>query len=89
MGASWGWDLPLILLIVVIHVFGLAFINYPVVRVLRRITRRRSFVPPSAVVMTVAILLATALHGIGAVAWAGAFRLLGGVPTTSLRCSIR
>jgi hypothetical protein len=51
MGASWGWDLPLILLIVVIHVFGLAFINYPVVRVLRRITRRRSFIPPSAVVI--------------------------------------
>jgi len=33
-----------------------------------------------AAVMAVAVLLATALHGMEAVAWAGAYRLLGAVP---------
>jgi hypothetical protein len=58
-GASWAWGLPLILLTVVIHVFGLALINDRVVHVLRR---------------------TTVLHGVEAVAWAGAYRLLGSVP---------
>ena len=79
-GASWAWGLPLILLTVVIHVFGLALINDQVVRVLGRTAKRRSFIPLFAGVMAVAVLLATALHGIEAVAWAGAFRLLGAVP---------
>jgi hypothetical protein len=79
-GASWAWGLPLILLTVVIHVFGLAIINARVVRVLGRTARRRSFIPLFAVVMAVAVLLATVLHGVEAVAWAGAYRLLGAVP---------
>ena len=33
-----------------------------------------------AAVIAVAVLLATALHGMEAVAWAGAYRLLGAVP---------
>ena len=57
-GANWAWGLPLILLTVVIHVFGLALINDGVVRVLRRTTRRRSFIPLFAIVMAVAVLLA-------------------------------
>jgi len=68
------------LLTVVIHVFGLALINDQVVRVLGRTAKRRSFIPLFAGVMAVAVLLATALHGIEAVAWAGAFRLLGAMP---------
>jgi hypothetical protein len=77
---NWAWGLPLILLTVVIHVFGLALVNDRVVRVLRRTTRRRSFIPLFAIIMAVAVLLATALHGIEAVAWAGAYRFLGAVP---------
>jgi hypothetical protein len=83
-GASWAWALPLILLTVVIHVFGLAVINDGVVRVLRRTARRRSFVPLFVVVMAGAVLLATALHGVEAVAWALAYRLLGAVPDNKL-----
>ncbi len=79
-GASWAWGLPLILLTVTIHVFGLALINDRVVRVLRRATRRRGFIPLFAMVMAVAVLLATALHSVEGAAWAGAFRLLGAVP---------
>jgi len=37
-GADWAWGLPLILLTVVIHVFGLGFINERVVLVLGRTT---------------------------------------------------
>src|ERR1700751_5956657 len=79
-GASWAWGLPLILLTVVIHVFGLALINDGVIRVLRRIARRRSFIPLFAMVMAVAVLLATALHAVEGAAWGGAYRLLGAVP---------
>jgi hypothetical protein len=79
-GASWSWGLPLILLTVVIHVFGLAVINDRVVWALRRTAKRRSFIALFAIVMAVAVLFATALHGIEAVAWAGAFRLLGAMP---------
>ena len=79
-GANSAWGLPLILLTVVIHVFGLALINDGVVRVLRRTTRRRSFIPLFAIVMAVAVLLATALHGVEAAAWAAAYLFLGAVP---------
>ena len=79
-GANWAWGLPLILLTVVIHVFGLGIINDGVVRVLKRTVSRRGFIPLFAVIMATAVLLATALHGIEAVAWAGAYRLLGAAP---------
>jgi hypothetical protein len=70
----------LILLTVTIHVFGLAIINDRVVRVLKRTAKRRGFIALFAIVMAVVVLLSTALHGIEAVAWAEAYRLLGAVP---------
>jgi hypothetical protein len=78
--ADWAWGVPLILLTVVIHVFGLALINDGVIQVLRRTAERRSFTFRFAIVMAVAVLLATALHAVEASAWAGAFRFLGAVP---------
>jgi hypothetical protein len=80
--ADWAWGLPLILLTVVIHVFGLALINDGVIQVLRRTAERRSFTLLFAIVMAVAVLLATALHAIEAAAWAESFWLLGAVPDT-------
>jgi len=77
---NWAWGLPLILLTVVIHVFGLALINDRVVRTLLRTTRHRIFMPMFAVIMAAAVLLMTALHGVEAIAWALAFRFLGAVP---------
>jgi hypothetical protein len=79
-GADWAWSLPLILLTVVIHVFGLGLINERVVRVLSRSIDRRRLVPLFALVMGVAVLLITALHTIEGAAWAGAFLFLGAVP---------
>jgi hypothetical protein len=78
--ADWAWSLPLILLTVVIHVFGLGLINERVVGVLSGSIDRRRLVPLFALVMGVAVLLMTALHTIEGAAWAGAFLLLGAVP---------
>jgi hypothetical protein len=45
--ADWAWSLPLILLTVVIHVFGLGIINERVVRTLSRSIDRRRLIPLS------------------------------------------
>jgi len=78
--ADWAWSLPLILLTVIIHVFGLGLINERVVRALSRSIDCRRLVPLFALVMGVAVLLVTALHAIEGMAWAGAYRFLGAVP---------
>ena len=78
--ADWAWSLPLFLLTVVIDVFGLGLINERVVRTLSRSIDRRRLVPLFALVMGVAVLLITALHGIEGVAWAAAYLFLGAVP---------
>jgi len=78
--ADWAWSLPLILLTVVIHVFGLGIINERVVRTLSRSIDRRRLIPLFAVVMGVAVLMVTTLHGIEGVAWAAAYLLLGAIP---------
>ena len=72
--ANWAWSLPLIVLNVVIHVIGLGLINESVVRVLSGAMERRRFMAKFAVVMGVAALLATVLHGIEAATWAIAYR---------------
>ena len=49
---------------------------------LRRLAvrRRTRTTPLLFAAIAVAVLLATALHGMEAVAWAGAYRLIGAVP---------
>jgi hypothetical protein len=79
---NWAWSLPLIVLNVVIHVIGLVLINESVVGVLSGATECRRFMPKFAVVMGLAALLATVLHGIEAATWAIAYRLLGALPNT-------
>ena len=78
--ADWAWGLPLILLTVVIHVFGLGLINERIVRALSRSMDRRRMVPRFALVMGISVLLMTALHGIEGVAWAAAYVFVGAVP---------
>jgi hypothetical protein len=78
--ANWTWSLPLIVLNVVIHVIGLGLINESIVRVLSGALAHRRFMLTFAVVMGVAALLATVLHGIEAATWAAAYRLLGALP---------
>jgi hypothetical protein len=74
---NWAWSLPLIVLNVVVHVFGLVFINERLVPILCDAMERRPFVAMLAVVMGVTALLATALHAFEAAVWAAAYRLLG------------
>ena len=75
--ANLAWGLPLIVLSVVIHVFGLGLINEGVVRVLSGAVERRHFMLRFAVVMGVTTLLATLLHGTEAAIWAISYWLLG------------
>lgn len=79
---NWAWSLPLIVLNVVIHVIGLILINESVVRILSGATERRRFMSKFAVVMGLAALLATVLHGVEAATWATAYWLLGALPNT-------
>lgn len=79
---NWAWSLPLIVVDVVIHVIGLALINESVVRVLSGARERRRSMPTFALVMGVAALLATVLHGIEAATWATVYLLLGALPNT-------
>jgi hypothetical protein len=78
--ADWAWSLPLILLTVIIHVFGLGLINERVVRALTRSMDRRRLITLFGLVMGAAILLITALHAIEGGAWAAAYLFLGAVP---------
>jgi hypothetical protein len=79
---NWAWSLPLIVLNVVVDVIGLGLINESVVRVLSGARERRRFMSTFALVMGVAALLATVLHGIEAATWASAYLLLGALPDT-------
>lgn len=77
---DWAWSLPLILLTVVIHVWGLALIDLKFVSVLAESVDRSSFKPKFAVVIGGTALLATLLHGIEGGIWAAAYRFLDALP---------
>jgi hypothetical protein len=78
--ADWKWSLPLIVLTVVIHVFGLGFLHERVVRAWSHIVERRNFTLLFAGVMGIAVLVVTVLHAIEGLVWAGAYWLLGALP---------
>ena len=79
-GVDWLWSLPLILLNVVIHVFGLVFINDAVVVILRDVAERRRFMVKFTEVIGAAVLLMILLHTIEAFTWAVAYWKLGALP---------
>jgi hypothetical protein len=79
-GADWAWGLPLVVLTVLIHVCGLAFINEGVVHVVSGAAGRRSSMPRFARIMCVTTLLATLLHATEGAIWGTAYRLLGAMP---------
>ena len=77
---DWAWSLPLILVTVVIHVFGLALIGERVVDVLSVSEGGRNLTTRFAAVMGATALVATLLHGIEGVIWAVAYRFLSALP---------
>jgi len=77
---NWAWSLPLIVLTVVAHAFGLALIREQVVVPLtQRLGRHRTSFVLAAIVAPTVLLLAV-LHGIEAGAWAVAYVALGARP---------
>ncbi len=81
-GTDWAWSLPLILVNVIIHVFGLAFIYDGFTFLLREISLRRKFMLRFAVAMNTAVFLIVVLHGLEAVTWALAYLSLDAIPNS-------
>lgn len=79
-GADWAWGLPLIVLTVIFHAYGLAFINK---RVTSRLESEAGTRNPSSVsifVMGATALWATLLHGFECSLWGVSYRYLGALP---------
>jgi hypothetical protein len=78
--ASWAWSLPLIVLTVIIHVFGLLRIDQSVEHCENKAVERYSFHVVFVVIIGATALLATLLHGLEGMIWAAAYRLVGALP---------
>jgi hypothetical protein len=79
--ADWAWGLPLIVLTVLIHAFGLAMTSEVVFGPFNRWSRRRHPTAVFVIVTGTATFLATCLHGIEAFIWALVYTLLGAIPS--------
>jgi hypothetical protein len=77
---NWAWALPLIVLTVIYHVLGLAYINEKIVRIRGLASRKLDSIIVFALVMGVTTLLATILHAIEAGIWAAVYWMLGALP---------
>jgi len=78
--ADWAWGLPLIVMTVVTHAFGLGLIGVKISAVSRRTLERHHPALAFVAVLGVTTLLATCLHALEAGIWAEAYRLLGALP---------
>lgn len=78
--ADWGWGLPILVLVIVIHVSGLALLGqgteFVAGRMVERVHPRLAFVT----LVGGTSLFAICLHGIEAMIWAAAYRFLGALP---------
>jgi hypothetical protein len=78
--ADWAWGLPLIVVTVLVHVFGLLLVRQGTFRLWRRTILHGH---PTAAFVTVigrTTLLVTSLHGVEAAIWAAAYRVVGALP---------
>jgi hypothetical protein len=78
--ADWLWGLPLIVMTVLIHVFGLGSIRHRTARFSSRSIERRHPTFTFVLVMGATTLFASCLHALEAGFWAVAYRLLGALP---------
>ena len=81
--ADWAWGLPLIVVTVVMHVFGLGLISQKAALAINRNLDRRYPTVAFMVIVGATTLLATCLHAAEAAVWAVAYRLLGALPDNS------
>ena len=77
---NWAWGLPLVVLTVLTHAFGLFLIRDKVVFRLSRLFHARRSTIVLAVLVTATVLLMTVLHGVEAGAWAVAYVALRARP---------
>jgi len=78
-GVDYAWGLPIIVLTVVIHAYGLGFINKVVESMVKIAGRLLKKAFPSTLVIGGTVLLLTMLHGFECAIWAAAYRLLSGL----------
>jgi hypothetical protein len=82
--SDWLWGIPLIVLNVIIHVSGLAFIDTKMVpALLARMGRQRLF-PKFIIVIGIATLMITVLHAFESITWAMTFYWLDALPNIKL-----
>lgn len=76
--SSWAWSLPLILLTVALHAFGLRWVS----ELFPHLTRRTAplFCSHFMLIVSATVFVMTVLHGIEATAWTLAYVLLGALP---------
>jgi hypothetical protein len=79
--ANWGWGVPLIVLTLVFHVFGLLLIRERVDGVRHEAAERYGSTVMFTVIIGMAALVATLLHATEGIIWAVAYRLVGALPT--------
>jgi hypothetical protein len=77
---NWAWGLPLIVLTVLVHAFGLVLIRDQIVLKAPLILHARRSSTVLAFLIIVTVLLLTLLHAAEAFAWAGAYVALGARP---------
>lgn len=78
-GANWAWGLPLVVITVMFHVFGLSRLRHRVSRTLAPATPHKTAFG-FGVLMGTTTMMAAGLHGLEAGIWAAAYRLLGALP---------
>jgi hypothetical protein len=76
-GANWAWGLPLIVLTVVFHAYGLGLLNKETTLRLNSKERLLHFSRVSNFLIGGTALLATILHAIECLIWAVTYRLVG------------
>lgn len=77
---SWAWSLPLILLTVALHAFGLRWVSEFLPGLMRRTAPRFRSPGRFMLIVSATVFATTILHGIEATAWALAYVLLGALP---------
>ena len=77
---NWLWSLPIILLTVLVHSFGLLWIGERVIRWLKAALGAEPSRAAFAAVITATVLLVTGLHALEGAAWASAYIELGASP---------
>jgi hypothetical protein len=74
---NWAWGMPLIVLTVLVHAFGLVLIRDQIILELPLVLRARRSSIVLAVLTSMTVLLLTLLHAAEASAWAVAYVVLG------------